>query len=99
MTKKYNVHITDNAQDDIEHIFFYIAEDNQVSAAKFVFQIEEKIYSLEMFPDRCPLIPENEYFNTNYRHLIYKKYRIIYRIDNMDIFILRIIHGSKLLYK
>ena len=43
------------------------------------------------------LISENEYFGTDYRHLIHKKYRIIYRLLENSVFILRIVHGAKLL--
>ncbi len=97
MKKKYKVILTKNAQDDLEHIFYYIAEDNENSAVKFIHELEVKIYTLENFPERYSYIPENQYFNTNYRNLIYKKYRIIYRVNNNEVFILRIIQGAKLL--
>jgi len=95
--KKYQVNLSQQAQNDLEHIFYYIADDNINNAANFVLQLEKKIYSLEDFPDRHPLIPENEFFGTDYRHLIYKKHRIVYRILNKSVFILRIFHGAKLL--
>ena len=97
MTTKYKVNITKHAQKDLEHLFYYIAADSGNNASKFILEIEEKIYTLEHFPNRNPLIPENEYFETEYRHLIYKKYRIIYRIVENTVYILRIIHGTKLL--
>ena len=68
--------------------------DNAVS---FLLELEKKVYSLDTFPERQPLIPENEFFGTEYRHLIYKKYRIIYRIKERSVYVLRIIHGAKLL--
>ncbi|MBW2646220.1 MAG: type II toxin-antitoxin system RelE/ParE family toxin [Deltaproteobacteria bacterium] len=97
MTKKYQVNISQQAQNDLEHIFYYIADDSIKNATNFILQLEKKVYSLEIFPDRHPLIPENEFFGTDYRHLIYKKYRIIYRIVKKSVFILRIFHGAKLL--
>lgn len=97
MTRKYEVNITQHAQDDLEHIFYYIADDNINNAKNFIVELEKKVYSLDNFPQRNPFIPENEYFGTDYRHLIYKKYRIIYRTSNNSVFILRIIHGAKLL--
>lgn len=97
MAKKYQVNLTQQAQNDLEQIFYYIANDSINNAENFVLQLEEKVYSLEVFPDRNPLIPENEFFGTAYRHLIYKKYRIIYRIVEKSVFILRIFHGAKLL--
>ena len=97
MKKIYRVNLSQQAQDDLERIFYYIADDNINNATNFILQIEKKIYSLESFPDRHPLIPENEFFDTNYRHLIFKKYRIVYRIAESSVFILRIFHGAKLL--
>lgn len=97
MVKKYQVNLTQKAQDDLEQIFYYIADDSINNAANFVLQLEKKVYSLEAFPDRNPFIPENEFFGTDYRHLIYKKYRIVYRIVEKSVFILRIFHGAKLL--
>ncbi len=97
MAKKYQVNLTQQAQNDLEHIFYYIADDSINNATNFVLQLEKKIYSLKTYPDRSPFIPENEFFGTNYRHLVYKKYRIVYRIVEKTVFILRIFHGAKLL--
>ncbi len=91
------MNLTRRAQEDLEHIFYYIANDSLDNASKFIVDPEEKIYSLENFPNRNPLIPENLYFGTEYRHLIYKNYRIIYRIFENSVYILRIVHGTKLL--
>ena len=97
MKKTYQVNLSQQAQADLEQIFYYIANDNINNTANFILQLEKKIYSLENFPDRHPLIPENEFFDTNYRHLIFKKYRIVYRITEKSVYILRIFHGAKLL--
>ena len=97
MTKRYKVNLTQLAQKDLEQIYYYIADDSIHNARNFVLELEKKIYSLESFPDRQPLIPENEFFATDYRHLIYKKYRIIYRISEKTVYILRVVHGSMLL--
>jgi toxin ParE1/3/4 len=97
VTKKYQVNLTQQAQNDLEQVFYYIAADSINNAENFVLQLEKKVYSLEIFPDRHPLIPENEFFGTDYRHLIYKKYRIVYRIVEKSVFVLRIFHGAKLL--
>jgi plasmid stabilization system protein ParE len=97
MPRRYRVYITDTAQLDLEQVFYYVAQDSLQIAERFVSELEAKVYSLETLPERQPLIPENEYFGTDYRHLIHRKYRIVYRIADGDVFILRIIHGAKLL--
>ncbi len=97
MTKRYEVNLTRLAQKDLEEIYYYIAADSSENAAKFVLELEEKVYSLNTFPERQPLITENKFFGTDYRHLVHKKYRIIYRISEEKVYILRVIHGARLL--
>ena len=97
MAKKFKVLISQNAQNDLEHIFFYIAADSINNAKKFILEFEEKIYTLDTFPERFAYIPENIYFGTNYRHINHKKYRAIYKIESNSVYIMRVIHGSKLL--
>lgn len=97
MPKKFKVSIVKSAQDDLEKIFFYIAEDSIQNAKKFITELEKKIYSLEKMPKRFAYISENIFFGTNYRHITHKKYRVIYKIDNNEVYVLRVFHGSKLL--
>jgi len=97
VAKKYRVNISQNAQNDLEHIFSYIAADSINNAKKFILELEEKIYRLNTFPEGFAYIPENIFFGTNYRHIIHKKYRVIYKIDNNSVYILRVIQGSRLL--
>jgi len=97
VAKKYKVNISLTAQNDIEHIFFYISEDSINNAKNFLLELEERIYSLDTFPERFAYIPENIFFGTSYRHINHKKYRVIYKIDNNSVYIMRVIHGAKLL--
>jgi len=97
VAKKYKVNISLNAQKDLEHIFFYIADDSINNAKKFILELEERIYDLDTFPERFALIPENIFFGTSYRNIVHKKYRVIYKIYHNSVYILRVIHGAKLL--
>jgi plasmid stabilization system protein ParE len=93
--KKYKVSITKTAQQDFVTIWEYISADNPLNARTFLDEIEAKALSLQLLPQRHQMINENELLGTDYRHLVYKKYRIIYRIDVETVYILRIIHGAK----
>jgi toxin ParE1/3/4 len=98
MKKNYKVKITASAQSDFRAIWDYISQDNPSNAAEFVSEIEERVNGLSIFPERNPVIPEGELLKSEeYRHVIYKKYRIIYRIRDENVYVLRIFHGSKLL--
>ena len=95
--KTYRVLLTRHAQNDLEEIYTYIAADSPGNAAAFVFALEKQILSLATMPERSPLIPENSFFGTRLRHLVYKKYRVVFRVQNETVFVLRVIHGSQLL--
>jgi len=41
LTKKYEVNLTQHAQEDLEHIFYYIATDNINNASKFIIELEK----------------------------------------------------------
>lgn len=97
MPATYSVEITPAAERDVEEIWTYIASDSQEIAAAFILKLEEQIGTLEQFPIRCALIPENEQLGTSYRHLLYGAYRTIFRIVGTTVVILRIIHSSRLL--
>jgi plasmid stabilization system protein ParE len=97
VAKKYKVNISFNAQKDLEHIFFYIAEDSINNAKNFILELEEKIHSLDSMPERCALIFENIFFGTNYRQITHKGYRVIYKISGNSVFIMRVVHGAKLI--
>lgn len=97
MSTRYSVEITPATERDVEEIWSYIAADIQENATAFIPRLEEQIGTLEQFPERCPLIPENEQLGTSYRHLLYGAYRTIFRIVETTVIILRIIHSSRLL--
>ena len=97
MPVKYSVQVTRAAERDVEEIWTYIADDSPENATAFILRLEEQIEALEQFPERCPLIPENELLGTGYRHIIYGAYRTIFRITGKTVFMVRIIHGARLL--
>ena len=97
MPKKFSVDITETAEADVNGIWEYIAQDKPESAADFVLRLEEQIGTLESFPERCRLVPENDLLGASYRHLVYGNYRTIFKIVGSRVIILRVLHGSRLL--
>jgi toxin ParE1/3/4 len=94
MPRKYDVVITATAQADFRKLWEYVAADSPSHALSFLNEIEARAFSLELFPERHRFISENELLNTDYRQLVYKDYRILYRIDSDDVCIIRIVHGA-----
>ena len=97
MPKKFRVDLTASAEADTSEIWDYIAQDNPEAATAFILRLEEQIGTLEMFPQRCPLIPESELLGAAYRHLLFGNYRIIFKITGDTVIVMRILHGARLL--
>lgn len=97
MPVKFRVKITKLAEHDIESIWAYIASDSATAADKFIRHLDNQLRTLEFFPLRCTLIPENEILNTQYRHLLVGHYRTLVRIHGKDVAVLRVIQGARLL--
>ena len=83
------------AQDDLNEIIDYIAQDSLEFALSFYEQVKEKLENLTEFPNIGRKVPELE--DPNIRELIFRNYRLIYRFLGDRIHILRIIHGSRIL--
>ncbi len=97
MPKKFIVDITAAAEADVAELWEYIAQDDPDAATAFVLRLEEQIGTLERFPERCPLVRENELLGTAYRHLVYENYRTIFKIIESRVIIMRVLHGARLL--
>ena len=67
------------------------------NAHNFILELEQTIYSLDTMPERFALISENIFFGTNYRQIIHQKYRVIYKISGESVYIMRVVHGAKLI--
>lgn len=87
-----SINIEWEAKENLNQIEEYISKDSVYYANKTIEGIVDKIKYLEFFPYMGRKIPE--YNREKFRELIYKSYRIFYRV-NSNISILRIIHHSR----
>ena len=97
MPKRFRVRISGAAERDVDDIWRFISQDSVESATTFLQQLEKQVSTLETFPARCPMIPENQLLGTQYRHLMFGDYRTIFRITGSVVYVLRIIHSARLL--
>ena len=81
------------ANNDLIQIYNYIYEDSVYYSIKTINEIITKTDNLEVFPYIGRKIPEHN--RENERELIYKSYRIMYRIESNKIFIRRIWHSAR----
>ena len=87
-----NIKLELDAKEDLEQIQEYISRDSIYYANKTIEGIIEKTKYLLMFPYMGRKIPEFD--NVNLRELIYKSYRILYKV-NSNIYILKVFHCSR----
>ena len=87
-----NINIEIEAKADLKQIQEYISKDSIYYANKTINEIINKTEYLLMFPYMGRKI--SEFDNTNFRELIYKSYRILYKV-NSNIHILNVLHHSR----
>lgn len=85
------------AEADVAEIWEYIAQDNPVAATDFILLLEEKLDTLENFPERCPRVPESRLLGARYRHLLLGHYRAIFKIAEDRVIVMRVLHSARLL--
>lgn len=83
------------AIDRTSEIAEYISLDNPTAANKWIDTIFEKIQILESSPQTGRTVPEIN--RKEIRELIFGNYRIIYRIEKLNISILTVRHTRQIL--
>ncbi len=92
----YTVFWTETAHNDLEGIIDYISLDSVDNALNILYKIKEKAETLYSFPDRGRIVPELKFHNIeNYRELILNPWRIIYKIDKDEVYVLSVLDGRR----
>ena len=84
---------TERASKDAIGIFDYIADQSLTYAESVYERILARPLQLERFPESGSIVPE--YARPDIRELFVYSFRIIYRVENNEIRILTVIHGSR----
>ena len=84
---------TNIARDDLKSIFEYISEDSHQYAKRFTEKLIRKVESLQNYPNMGRIVPEFE--NPEIRELIEGNYRIVYKVYEDRVEIVRIHHSSR----
>ena len=96
-TRKFEVELTQGAEDDLDSIYRYLAENRSPDEAERLLDtFLEKIQTLERFPSRGGVPKELEALGIReYRQTLMRPYRLIYRIMNDRVFIMLIPDGRR----
>jgi toxin ParE1/3/4 len=84
-----------SARLDLKEIVSYIAEDNAEIAQRFGLSLIDSTKSLALFPEKGRSVPELR--TPEIREVIFKPYRIIYRVKEAErvIEIVRVWHAKR----
>ena len=92
----YKVFWTKDAINDFDAIITHIFTENKTNAKAMFLAIKEQCSTLEHFPFRTRVVPELESLGImQYRELIFKRWRIIYSIDDDTVNLLLIIDSRQ----
>ena len=94
---KFNVHVVEDAEQDLFEIYHYVAlSGSPLNAEKLLDQLEQAIISLEHMPERGHIPPELKRISVyEYRQIHFKVYRIIYQIINSNVFVHCVLDGRR----
>ena len=94
---KIKVTITKNAEKDMMSIYEYILNDlkSPQTALKYFNQLASSINSLNLFPERCPIVKEFIKLGIKIRRLNVNNHKY----ENHIVTILRVFHASSNLEK
>ena len=83
------------ARDDLHDIITFIVRDNPDRAMSFGYDLMSQMDRLREFPESGRIVPE--YRNNNIREIIFRPYRIVYRINHTKTLceIARIWHSAR----
>jgi addiction module RelE/StbE family toxin len=94
--RSFRVQWAEAAVRDLEELISYIAADSSLNAERILDKLEKRAQTLESTPVRGRVVPELAHFGIrNWRELIVKPYRIIYRIDEDTVNVLAVLDGRR----
>ncbi len=96
MNKQYKVIWAKTAENDLLKIIEYIAQDSRITALKILRKIKEQVTELYFSPAQCRIVPElYEQGITQYREMIIRPWKVIYRIQDSFIYALSVLDSRQ----
>jgi plasmid stabilization system protein ParE len=81
------------AKIDLKQVYDYIARDSKFYAQKVSFEIVEKSWKLNSFPEVGRIVPEIG--DPNIRELLIYSYRLVYEVFPDRVEVLALIHSKR----
>lgn len=81
------------ALERVNEIADYIAEDDVQTARVFLIDVFGAVERLQNFPNSGRVVPEVK--RPNIREIVFKGYRVIYRVERKRVSVLTVRHGRQ----
>ena len=93
----FKVLLTADAAEDLTDLYAYVSQHDSHKKAEYVLEkIRNKFVSLSETPERGGYPKELLYLGIrDYKEILFKPYRIIYRIDNENVYVYLIVDGRR----
>lgn len=91
----YKVKFLRLALEDLEEIILYIAKDSTNAALRMHDEIIKQSKKLETFPDLGRKVPDEKISKSGFRMLMISSYIAFYRVIGDNVYIYRVLHGTR----
>ena len=94
--EKFFVDITESAENDLDEIIMFIAQNNPQNAIQIMDRIKAKTKTLEHFPNKGTYVPELLAKNIkDYRQITEPPWKIVYKVEGKFVNVLTIIDSRR----
>lgn len=95
---KFRVIIQPEAEAEVAEAFEYIESRSPDNAARWLKGLYASVSTLEQFPTRCGLAPEDRQFKEEIRQLLYgrgrHRYRILFTARGSNVHVVHVRHAA-----
>ncbi|HKI37854.1 MAG TPA: type II toxin-antitoxin system RelE/ParE family toxin [Gemmataceae bacterium] len=95
MATSFRVELSPRARADAEAIHDHIAQSRPKAAEKWLREFHAKLRALRTMPLLYEIIPEIDVVGSSYRHFEHKNYRIIYRVEERAVVVVRVFRAAR----
>lgn len=88
---------SENASADLEAIVAYIARDSPHHALAVADRLIATVEKLARFPRIGRIVPEFD--DPKLRQIVWRGYRVIYRVEDVGVTVVTVIHGARRIRK
>jgi plasmid stabilization system protein ParE len=93
--KKFQVNLLPQAEEDLQEIIDFIAEERPGVANKMLDKFSQSFSQLALNPETGRKARDKRLYLLGYRYLVVSTYLVFYRIQLKRVFVYRILHGAR----